>query len=83
MSSGMPVLSTFEGGIPDIIDDGINGNLFYSSDIHELCSLMAYYIDNPIEVAAQGKNANMKYNEKYTEEIFETNIIATLKKLMK
>ena len=82
MSSGLPVLSTFEGAIPDIIDDGINGRIFESNDPGALAAILAQYIDNPSLIASHGANAISKYKEKYTLEIFEKRLLTTLMQLI-
>ena len=78
MSFSLPVLSTYEGAIPDIIDDNINGWLFESCDANELASKLANYIDNPGLITCHGHRANLKYKEKYTLEAFEKSFLTAL-----
>lgn len=79
MSFGLPVLSTYEGAIPDIIDDGINGGLFESSNSNELSEMMSNYIDNRHLIIEHGINSNSKFKEKYTIEAFELSFVKVLK----
>lgn len=74
MSSGLPILSTYEGAIPDIVDEGINGYLFSSKNSMELSDCMVKYIDNPDLISVHGKNSRKKFSEKYTQKKFEENL---------
>lgn len=47
MATGMPVISTYNGGIPELIKDGINGFLVKEKDIDGLYMKMKYLIENP------------------------------------
>lgn len=78
MSLGLPVISTFEGAIPDIVDDQKNGFLFDGFDVQRLCELICCYIDNPHMLEQQGAESRMAYREKYTLQAFEHNFVAAL-----
>jgi len=78
MSFGLPVLSTFEGAIPDIVDDAINGYLFSSGDAQSLADKMANYINDSNLICSHGEAARDKYKKKYTIESFERALIKSL-----
>lgn len=46
-SVGLPVVSTTVGGIPEIIDDGISGELVSAHDCHELAKALQHLYNNP------------------------------------
>ena len=71
MSYGLPCISTNEGGIPDLIDDGVNGVVVEKMNASELVAAMANMINNPIAAAQMGQNALKKYEQEYTQRIFE------------
>jgi glycosyltransferase involved in cell wall biosynthesis len=78
MSFGLPVLSTFEGAIPDIVDDGVNGFLFSPDNVVYLASKIANYIDDPDLLASHGKASRSKYEDKYTIDLFEQSLLTAL-----
>lgn len=54
MTYGMPVVATRVGGIPEIVDDGVNGRLITPGDRDALFEAMRYYIENRGEIARHG-----------------------------
>lgn len=47
MSMGIPVLSTYHSGNPELIEDGISGYLVPERDVNALAERLEYLIDNP------------------------------------
>lgn len=78
MQFGLPVISTFEGGIPSIIDDGVQGYLVNKNDIAALADRMGRFIANPQLIEGMGKKAREKYESHYTLEKFEHNVIRVI-----
>jgi len=74
MKFGLPVISTIEGGIPDIIDDGINGLLVPKKDIAALAGKIIFLLDDPEERARLGAAGKNKFLHKFTLTTFEKNI---------
>lgn len=69
-----PVIASRIGGIPELINDGINGLLFNPGDEGELKEKMEYLINNP-EVIQKFRNKlpkvkSIEENAKETEEIY-------------
>lgn len=79
MSFALPVLSTFEGAIPDIVTDNIDGFLFEANNHIQLSKLIRLYIDNREKITQHGDSARAKYLEKFTKESFENNLITALR----
>ena len=70
----LPVISTIEGGIPDIIQDKKTGYLVSKNDIITLTEKIEFLINNPELKNDMGIAANKRYKENYTLEIFEKKI---------
>ncbi|KAA3616670.1 MAG: glycosyltransferase family 1 protein [Calditrichaeota bacterium] len=83
MQAGLPVVSTFEGSIPEIIDDGITGFLVSKNDTSALANKIEYLIKNKDESIAMGEAGKKKFYEKYTLEIFEKNILKVFDTILK
>jgi len=81
MSAGMPIVSTFEGGIPDIIEDGVTGFLVPQRNAELLADKLEVLIRNPLLREKMGRMGRKKYEEQFTLEHFEKNLIAILQKL--
>jgi glycosyltransferase involved in cell wall biosynthesis len=47
LSSGLPVVTTRVGGIPEMIEDGKNGFLVEPSNARELADRILYYLEHP------------------------------------
>lgn len=83
MQHGLPCITTSEGGIPSIIDDGKNGLLVKRQDANDLADKITWMIDNPNERKVMGCSGKDKYNEKYTLKSFENDIKNIFQTLLK
>lgn len=79
MSFGVPCISTREGGIPDLLDDGVNGLVVEHKNELALADAMSNMLKNPDKAKSMGQKALEKYNKEYTLEKFESNIYHILK----
>jgi glycosyltransferase involved in cell wall biosynthesis len=50
MACGKVVISTYVGGIPDLVENGVNGYLFEAGDAKELARLLAFVNEHPAVV---------------------------------
>lgn len=57
MASGLPVLATRVGGNPEIVADGVTGQLVPPSDPAALAKAMLDYIDHPAKLVRHGRAA--------------------------
>ena len=64
MAMGLPVISTFHGGIPELIKDGVSGFLVPEADIDVLTEKLSYIIDNYDTCSQMGLNGR-KYVDKF------------------
>lgn len=78
MQHYLPVVSTFEGGIPSVVDDGVTGYLVPGRDIEVLADKLEYLILNPLTRIRMGIAGRKKYEEKFTLPIFENRIVDIL-----
>ena len=65
-ASGTPVLGANIGGIPEMIDDGVNGLLFTPFSKEELREKIEYLWDRPALVTDLGRMARVKAEREYS-----------------
>ena len=58
MATSTPVIGTNVGGIPDMVQDGVNGFLIQSGDEAELGQKMRWILDNPEQSDEMGRKAH-------------------------
>jgi len=81
MNAGLPVISTFEGGIPDIIDDGVTGFLIPQKDSEALAEKLEVLIKSPSLRIQMGKAGRHKFKLEFTIDIFEQKLTEILMEL--
>jgi len=62
MSSGLPIISTYHAGIPELVQDGKSGFLVPERDVELLAKRMKYLIEHP-EIWEKMGRAGRKYVE--------------------
>lgn len=78
----LPIVSTFEGGIPDIVEDGVNGFLVHQNKAESLADKLEMLIKD-IELRQQmGTAGRQKFDEKFTLERFEHKLNEILKQIV-
>jgi glycosyltransferase involved in cell wall biosynthesis len=82
MQYGLPVVSTNEGGIPDIVEDGITGYIVEKQNPVELAKRMEELILNPELRETMGKAGQQKFREHYTLEHFEKRMCEILNSIL-
>jgi glycosyltransferase involved in cell wall biosynthesis len=78
MASGLPIVASRLGGIPDIVREGLNGLLFEPGNVEELARALRYLVENQEERERMGR-AGRKMAEAYrweeiarrTEEVYQ------------
>lgn len=75
MQHKLPIVTTFEGGIPDMVEDGKNGFLVEQKDADKLAEKLKYLILNPEIRASMGEHGYKNYLENYTLNTFEKRFI--------
>jgi glycosyltransferase involved in cell wall biosynthesis len=82
MSFSLPVVSTFEGGIPDIVDDGITGFLVPQKNAQALAEKLKVLIENSELRQQMGNNGRKKYENELTLELFENRLKEILQEVI-
>lgn len=83
MEYGLPCISTFEGGIPSLIDDGETGFLVQSKDTEALADKMLWLIEHQEEGLLMGKKGRNRFLENFTLDIFEHRMVDILSTVIK
>lgn len=83
MQYHLPLVSTFEGAIPEIIEDGVNGFLVKQNDAEALASMLETLIKKEELRLKMGEAGYLKYLNKYSLERFENNMVEILSKIAK
>lgn len=78
MQHSVPVISTDEGGIPDIIEDGKTGYIIPKHDSHALAERLKELLSSPQLRSEMGANALDRYNRLFTIRSYENNITEIL-----
>lgn len=81
MAAGLPVISTNEGAIPEIVDHGITGDIIENCAPEDLKNAMIKYIEDPEYSISCARASKTKFEANYTKEIFEEKLMSTLKTL--
>lgn len=73
---GKPVIGARIGGIPELIEEGVDGLTFESGDADDLAGKLRVLLNDPVKRKRMGKNGRGKvereyYPEKHYEEVME------------
>ncbi|OYD17117.1 hypothetical protein CH333_01910 [candidate division WOR-3 bacterium JGI_Cruoil_03_44_89] len=82
MATGLPVVSTYHSGIPELVKDGRSGFLVNERDVEGMSRCLEKLLDNPGLREEMGKRGRQMILEKFTlegeieelEEIYESNV---------
>lgn len=58
MAAGLPAITTGVGGIPDVVTDGVEGQLVTPGKVDELTAALARYLDDDTARLAAGRRAH-------------------------
>lgn len=76
MSYSMPIISTNVGGIPQILEEDINGKLVEPGNTNAIKEAIFYYINNKDQIKIHGKSS---YNK--VQSFFPKNVIQNLSEI--
>jgi colanic acid/amylovoran biosynthesis glycosyltransferase len=65
MASGLPVISTFHSGIPELVTDGVSGLLVPERDAASLADALAYLISHPEVCEEMGRAGRIQVEQKF------------------
>lgn len=83
MSFGLPIVSTNEGGIPDIVEDGKTGFICKTKDAKDLAEKLEILIKNPELRWKMGSAGRRKFEQNFTLEHFEIRLKKILNSILK
>lgn len=75
MEAGTACISTNEGGIRDIIDEGITGFIVEKKNPHALADKMEILLNDPALRRGMGEKGHQLFKEKFTLQTFEREFI--------
>ena len=81
MAAGLPVISTRLGGIPEMVEQDVNGILVKEHDPEAVCAAMEYLIANPEQAREFGDRGRAMAREKFSIEVSGRALRATFEKL--
>lgn len=70
MASGMPVITTPVGGIPELVRDGNNGTLIPPGHSDCIAAALRWYISNPQQVEIRGQKALSDVRQYFPPQVF-------------
>ena len=81
MQASLPIISTREGGIPDIVEDGVTGLLCEKKNVEALTqTLEKLLLDKELRIR-MGKRGFQRFQENFTLPVFEQNMAQILRSL--
>lgn len=83
MQFSLPIISTFEGGIPDVVEDGVTGFLVPQKDAAALADKLQILINNPELRSQMGTAGREKYEKEFTLATFEDTLTSILNTVLK
>ena len=81
MMFGLPVISTNEGAIPEIVNNGETGFIVDKQNPEKLAEKINHLIDNPQKAILMGEKGRQFFLEKYTLEVFERRLAHILNQI--
>jgi glycosyltransferase involved in cell wall biosynthesis len=81
MQYAIPVISTEEGGIPEIIENGFNGFIVPNKNSSELAKKMRTLIEGDELRNKMGRKGREKFLKEYTLDKFEQNLLSIISKI--
>ncbi|AOX00994.1 colanic acid biosynthesis glycosyltransferase WcaL [Moorena producens PAL-8-15-08-1] len=83
MAMGLPVISTFHGGIPELVEDGVSGFLVPERDADAIADKLSYLIEHPEIWPEMGKAGRARVEEKYDMEKLNDELVFIYQELLK
>lgn len=81
MEFKLPLITTNEGGITDIVNDSVNGFVCRKQDAKSLSDSIACLLDNKELRVKMGENGYKKFKKQFTLQAFEDNMRRILREI--
>ena len=75
-SASLPVISTLEGAISDIVDNTITGVIVQQKRVTELAEELKSLLQTPQKLQMMGENGRLKFEREFKLEVFEKRLIS-------
>ena len=82
MQHSLPVISTFEGGIPDVVENGVTGFLVPQRNVELLAEKLELLIKDQNLRKKMGKAGRDKFFREFTLDIFQHRMATILKQIL-
>ena len=82
MSAKLAIITSDEGGIPDILTNGIEGLILKNCSADDCASRMLKYLNHKKLIKKHGNAGYQKFLKHFTFRTFEMNMIKSLKKIL-
>ena len=82
MQHSLPCISTNEGAISDIVDDGVTGYVVGARNADHLAAKTEVLLNDNQQRMDMGENGYRKYQEQFTLDVFEKRMSEVLEQLM-
>ena len=83
MATGLPVLSTWHSGIPELVKDGVSGFLVPERDVVSLSERLVYLIEHPEIWPEMGRAGRAYVETNYDINKLNDRLIAIFQNLLK
>lgn len=83
MALGVPVVTTFHSGIPELVEDGVSGFLVKERDVESLTYRLSYLIDHPEKGPIMGMAGRTFVQENYDINKLNEQLVGVYRNLLK
>lgn len=83
MAMGLPVIATYHGGIPELVDDNVSGCLVAERDSKAIADKLYYLIKNPGLWQEMGQNGRQTVQNRYEINRLNEELVAIYHKVTK
>ncbi|MBI2842860.1 MAG: glycosyltransferase family 4 protein [Armatimonadetes bacterium] len=81
LSAGKPVIASRIGGIPELVDDQVDGLLFEPGDAAALAESMRKLITNPSLATDMGRNGRAKMEKRFSIELYMDSLVRVYERI--
>jgi colanic acid/amylovoran biosynthesis glycosyltransferase len=82
LAMGVPVISTFHSGIPELVKNGVNGLLVPERDVEKLAESLSYLIDHPDLWPEMGIAGRKYVKEHYDQATLNTRLESIFNRIL-
>lgn len=82
MAQGIPVVSTYHSGIPELVEDGVTGYLVQEKQVDDLSQKLEHLVNNPSLRQCMGIAGRKKVLQEYNIELLCDRLVKTYQQLL-